>query len=264
MNILKYECRKYLPSSLAWAISLTFFGILCIQLFVTFTKDMNFLETMLAAYSPEMLKAFGAQLSTIKSLPGFYSFCFMYVVLAASFHAMYLGIQVVGKEISGKTADFLYTKPVSRTHILSMKLCSVTLCLILVNIIYSIGTLWSANMTGISFDTSMFLTINLSMFLTQCLFLSLAFFLACVMKKIKTPLSLTTGIVCSFFLLQMVVNLEPDGILSYISFLSYVSADSIMSSGGFNMIKFALLVGLSVAFIAMGYRSFLQRDIPSV
>ena len=261
MNVLKYEFKRYLPSSLIWGISLAFFGFVCIQLFVSFSSDVNFFEQMLNAYSPEMLKAFGAELSTIKTLPGFYSFCFMYVVVAGVFQSMYMGMHIVSKEISGKTADFIYTKPISRQSILIQKLIAVMLCLLITNVIYGVGTFISAGMTNIAFDEGMLLIINSAMFLTQLLFMSVGFLLACVMSKIKTPLTFTTGVVCSFFLLQMIVNLEPDGILSYISFLNYVSADSIMRNSGFDMVYLSLLVVLCIGFLSAGFGYFRRRDI---
>lgn len=261
MNILRFECRNYIVSSVIWAISLTAFGFICIQLFVSFSSDVKFFETILNAYSPEMLKAFGAQLSTIKTLPGFYSFCFMYIVSAAAFQSTYLGMHVIGKELSGKSADFIFTKPVKRSTILTSKLISVLLCLVIVNIIYCIGTVSGAYMTGLSFDIGMMMVINSSMFFTQVLFLCLGFLLSCACKKIKTPLTFTTGIVCAFFLLQMLVNLEPDGPLSYISFLSYLSADSIVANGGVDLVKGLLLGVISITFLTSGYLIFQRRDI---
>lgn len=264
MNMIRFEFRRYLTSSFSWAVGLTFFGFVCIQLFVSFSSNVTFFETMLHAYSPEMLKAFGAELSSIKTLTGFYSFCFMYIVAAGAFQAMYLGMHVIGKEFSGKSADFLFSKPISRRNILTYKLIAVTLCILLVNVIYVVGAMLSANMTGLAFDASLFLMINGSMILTQFLFLSLGFLLGCVMKKIKTPLVFTTGIVCSFFLLQMVVNMEPDGFLSYFSFLNYVSADAILAHQGYEIGKLLLLVVLSVGFLTSGYVLFQRRDIHAV
>ncbi|MGX8851034.1 ABC transporter permease subunit [Amedibacillus sp. YH-ame10] len=261
MNIFRFECRRYFISTLIWALSLTVFGYICIQLFVSFSSDVKFFETMLNAYSPEMLKAFGAQLSTIKTLPGFYSFCFMYIVAAAAFQSTYLGLHVIGKEMSGKSADFIFTKPCTRQKILTCKLASILLCLLLTNLIYSTGSMISASQTGLQFDKDMMWMLNLSMLLTQLLFMALGFLLACVMKKIKTPLALTTGIVSAFFLLQMVVNLEPDGILSYVSFLSYVSADSVVANQGFEIVKLSILVILTIAFLSAGYLFFKRRDI---
>lgn len=261
MNILSFEFRKYFPSSFIWAISLSGFGYLCIQLFIAFTKDMTFFEQVLSSYSPEFLKAFGAQLETISSLPGFYSFCFMYIILCGAFQALYLGVCVISKEMAGKSADFLYTKPVSRYKILSYKLLSVFLCIVFVNIIYSAVTYFGAYNVDATLDQGLFLTINFALFFTQILFLSFGFLLGCVMKKIKSPLSLASGIVCCFFLLQMIVNLEPDGMLSYLSFLSYLSADSILANQGFETIKLAILIILSLVFLISGYVIFQRKDI---
>ena len=261
MNVITFECRRYVLSSIIWALSLTVFGYICIQLFESFSSNVTFFETMLSAYSPEMLKAFGAEISTIKTLPGFYAFCFTYIVAAAAFQATYLGMHVIGKELSGKSADFIFTKPMKRSSILTFKLIAIVLCLLVVNIVYSVGTICGAYMSGLTFDLGIMTLINISMLLTQLLFFSLGFLLACVVKKIKTPLTFTTGIVCSCFLLQMLVNLEPDGILSYFSFLSYLSADSIVANGGFQIMKLTLLCALCIIFIGVGYRTFQRRDI---
>lgn len=264
MNILKFELRKYIPSSIIWAISLSVFGYLCITLFTAFTSDINFFRQVLSSYSPEFLKAFGAQLEVIESLPGFYSFCFMYIILCGAFQALYLGICVISKEMAGKSADFLYTRPIARYKILSYKLLSVFLCIVFVNIVYSGVTLMGALAIDATLDQSLFMSINLALFFTQILFLCLGFFLGTTMKKIKSPLSLASGIVCFFFLLQMIVNLEPDGALSYISFLSYLSADSILSNQGFEIAKLAIVSVLSIGFLTSGYLIFNKKDIHSL
>lgn len=264
MNILRFELRKYLPSTFIWAISLSFFGYLCINLFTMFTSDINFFRQMLSAYSPEFLQAFGAQLGTIETLTGFYSFCFMYIVLCGALQAFYISVRVTSQEIAGKSADFLYTKPITRWKIMTYKLICVLLCLVVLNIIYTVVTVFAANAIDIAYDQTLFITINLGMFLTQILFATLGFLLGCTMKKIKTPLSLTCGIVCFFFLLQMVVNLEPDGMLSYFSFLSYTSADIIMTNQGFEPIRLFLLSCLSIVFLMSGYYVFQKRDIHSL
>lgn len=261
MNILKFELRKYLPSSLVWAIALGCFSSLCLGLFNAFTADLNFFRTMLNAYSPEFLQAFGAQVETIETLPGFYSFCFMYIVLCGALEALYLGICSTSNELSGKSADFLYTKPMKRSHILTWKLFNCLLCIIIVNIIYNIITLYMAYTVQNNFNSTLFILINSGLFLTQLLFLCFGFCLGCIMKKVKTPLSLTSGIICAFFLLQMLVNLEPNGILSYFSFLSYTSADSIMANNGFDTIRLCLLISLSICFLISGYLYFQKRDI---
>lgn len=264
MNIFRFECRRYLVSTFIWAFSLMIFGAVCIQLFVSFTADMSMFDKMLNAYSPQMLKALGAGLKTIRTLPGFYSFCFMYVLAAAAFQATYLGIHVMGKEMAGKSADFLFTKPVRRTRILTCKLMSSLVCLLIVNVIYGSGTYLSAVMTNLTFQGKDLLMINVSMFLTQLLFFSLGFLLGCCLHKVKSPLTLTAGIVCAFFLLQMVVNLEPQGWLSYLSFLSYLSSDYLLAHGSWETVKLLLLLGLCIAFLCSGYIIFERRDIQAL
>lgn len=264
MNVLSYELRRNFISALLWAISLSFFGCICIQLYGAFTADINFFESILNAYSPEMLKAFGAELTTIRTLPGFYSFCFMYVVLCGAFYALHVGISIVGKELAGKSAEFLYTKPMPRWRILTSKLICALLCLLVINGIYTATTFGMANLSGFSFDTNIFFMMNSALFLSQLLFLALGFLCACCFSKIKSPLTLATGIISIFFLLQMVVNLEPNGILSYLSFLNYVSADLILANNGYDMLRLGLLLLLSIVFIISGYRYFQRRDIHSV
>lgn len=264
MNILRFELRKYLPSTIIWALSLSFFGYLCINLFTLFTKDMNFFQQMLSAYPPEFLQAFGAQMNTITSLNGFYSFCFMYIVMCGALEALYISMRVTSQEIAGKSADFLFTKPISRCKIMTYKLLCVILCILIMNVIYSCITLFAANAVDAEFDKTLFLSINLGLFFTQMLFVAFGFLLGTSLSKIKTPISLSCGIVCLFFLLQMIVNLEPDGFLSYFSFLSYTSADLILANAGFEPVKLGLLLCISIIFFISGYIVFQKRDIHSL
>lgn len=261
MNVFLYEWRTYIKSSCVWALSLALFGIVCISLFQSFTKDIATFESMLKAYPPSLLQAMGVDLSFIKSFNGFYAFCFLYIALIAAIQSMYMGMHIIAKEMSNKSSEFLFCKPLNRSKILLAKLGSISVCICIVNIIYHACIYAFVTTTQINVDRQILFYIHLSLLFTQLLFLAIGFMIGSLCKKIKSVLTITAGIVAAFFLIEMVVNLDPQGIVAYFSLFHYASANQIVLLQGFDVPYLCVGIVVITMCIFIAFIGFKQRDI---
>jgi len=75
-----------------------------------------------------MMEAMGISAENFFSPLGMYAFLSSFLMLAASIHAINLGLSIITKEHMQNTADFLMTKPYSRKQIFLSKMAAAFMC----------------------------------------------------------------------------------------------------------------------------------------
>ena len=124
MNVFLRELKAHRKSMITWALSLGGIVGLFMALYPAFEADIEGLTDVLANF-PEAIKALvNITPETFLSVLGFYGYLLSFAWLAASIQAMNLGVGIISKEIAGKTADFLITKPVRRSQVVTAKLAA--------------------------------------------------------------------------------------------------------------------------------------------
>jgi ABC-2 type transport system permease protein len=262
MNIYLHELRTYRKNTIIWIASLCAGTLLLFSMFPAFANNAAQLADVLKNYPVVVQKAFGLSMDTIGSIPGFYSFIITFLSICGAIQAMTLGISVLAKETTGKTADFLLTKPVKRSTVVTAKLLAVFTCIAVTSAVY-IGVA-TAIATGVSkdpFDYSLFMLLSLSFFFLQLIFLAIGFVIAAVIPKIKGVLPVSLSMVFGFFIIGAVaatLNL-PDAY--YLSPFKYFDTTDILKTSSYKpsfMIMGALVVLLAVIF---SYVIYTKKDV---
>jgi len=120
-TIYKMEMHRNLKSFIIWSTALC--GMLFLgMLFYPAINADGLLSQMDALFENPMMKgvlaAFGADVSALGSLMGFYvTYNSIYNVLLGCIFASILAGNLLAKEEADKTAEFLFTRPVSRNYI---------------------------------------------------------------------------------------------------------------------------------------------------
>ena len=112
----------------------------------SFAKDAEEFTKIMEGYPEAIRNALGVNLGNFFTILGFYCFPLSFITLCGAIQAMNLGTSIVSKEVREKTADFLLTKPVTRTTVLTAKLLAAFVSLVITNIVY----LAAASYHGIS------------------------------------------------------------------------------------------------------------------
>lgn len=130
MNVFKHELRRNLMLTVVWSIVITGISAIVLSFYPVIQSDMNTYLQVLSNFPPALKSAMGIFTDLFTTTLGYYTFGLTLSLFFVGIHALIQGIRIVSKEIQDKTADFLMTKPVSRTSILSSKiLASLTLLL---------------------------------------------------------------------------------------------------------------------------------------
>src|SRR5690554_4228562 len=134
MNVYLQELRFQKKSLLIWNLSLFLSLVLMLLIYPAVMSEGEAYLKILQSIPSELLEAFSIDFDTFLSFNGFLGYIYLYLLLALCVLAMNLGLSVLGKEISGKTADFILTKPMTRRRLLTQKNLSGLTLLLLTNL----------------------------------------------------------------------------------------------------------------------------------
>jgi len=269
MNILRNEIRMYWKSSLTWALSLAGTVLFFMALFTPLAKDMEQMLKLLKNFPPELLKAMGIENINFGGAIGFYSFTMTYVVLAGAVQAMNLGLSVLSAEVRDKTADFLYPKPVSRREIITVKMLAVLLQIVAVNIFFFLSAwlilvLTNSPASGETLNFPLFLLLTGTLMWLQIFFACLGFAVSALLKRVRTVLPVSMGVVFFFYFLFVLNQTLDNAVLAFLSPFSYFELGKILIAGSYEVKYLITSVLLSALLVLFAARSYLKKDLPSI
>jgi ABC-2 type transport system permease protein len=215
---------------------------------------------------PEAIRiALGLSVENIGSILGYYSYIFLYISLIGAIQAMNLGLSLISKELREKTADFLLTKPVTRTQIMTYKLLSAVTSLVITNIFYLVtATIMASWVETKEYSTKVFLLLSLTLFFLQLIFLALGFIVSVMLPKIKAVLSISLGTVFAFFIMGALVSTTGDQTLRYLTPFKYFDFAYIVQNSGYESSFMIVAIGFVAIAITASYYIYSKSDIHAV
>src|SRR4030066_75666 len=134
-NIYQHEFRSRLKSVVIWSVSVAFIVVFYLSLYPVFSDQAAMMNEFLARYPAQLRAAFGLDKMDLSTVLGFYSFTLVFVQLCLAIQAGNYGFGLVSIEESELTADFLLSKPISRTQVLTSKLLAAFTSLLITDLV---------------------------------------------------------------------------------------------------------------------------------
>lgn len=265
MNMYWHELKAYRKSTFIWSFSLIGLIVLFLAMFPTFANDADDFKKLLEGYPPQVMQALDVSLGNFFTILGFYSYIFSYVVLCSSIQAMNLGISILSKEVREKTADFLLTKPVSRTQIITAKILAALTTFTTSNIVYiGFASIMATIVAEETFDNKVFLLISLSAFLVGLMFMALGILVSVILSKIKSVLPISLCTVFVFFILKMFGSVIGDEAINYITPFKYYDTAYIIENAAYDPKFLVIEIVFIFAAVLASYFIYLKKDIHAV
>ena len=264
MNMFLHELKAYRKSTIIWTCSLAAVVILFLSMFPAFSRDAAEVKKILEGFPEVVRKAFGIS-SDITSILSFYSYIFLYIILCGAIQAMNLGTSIISKEVREKTADFLLTKPVTRSEIITAKLLAVFTSLAITNVIYLIVSSSMALAVKVeAFSMKIFLMISITLFFVQLIFMAIGVIVSVILPKVKSVISISLGTVFGFFIINMFGSVIGEEAIRYITPFKYYDTAYIMKNGSYEASFMILEIILIIVAITASYRIYMKKDIHAV
>ena len=260
MTLIKHELKQGWKSLLIWTLSIGFFVAICVFMYPEMESEMEGVNDMFSSMG-SFTAAFGMDRLNFGTLIGFYAVeCGNILGLGGAFFAALLGISALAKEEKERTAEFLLTHPVSRIHIITGKLTSVVLQILIMNI--AIFTLAITSITAIGEDIpwNEIGLLHLSYFLVQIELACICFGISAFMRH--GSLGIGLGIATIMYFLNIVANITENAeFLKYITPFGYAEGADLIADMSLDIGKIILGMAFAIIGIISAYIKYSRKDI---
>ncbi|WP_078409131.1 ABC transporter permease subunit [Priestia abyssalis] len=265
MNIFMHELKAYRKSTIIWSLSLIVIIVIFMSMYSSFAKDAEGFMKILGNYPEAIRNALGFNQENFFTILGFYSFPLSFITLFAAIQAMNLGTSIVSKEVREKTADFLLTKPVTRTTILTAKLLAALVSIVITNMVYYAAASFVAlQVKTDDFSLKIFFLLSLTIFFVQLIFLSLGIIISVIVQKIKSVLTVSLATVFAFYFVGMFSDTTGDEVKRYFSPFNYFDTAYIIQHSSYEATFLIVGAAIIILAIAASYVVYTKKDIHAV
>jgi ABC-2 type transport system permease protein len=265
-NIYRHEFRARLKSVVIWSLALITLIVFFFSLFPVFADQAALMNEFMARYPQELRAAFGMDNMDLAMVLGFYSFIFMFVQLCLAIQAGNYGFGLVSIEESELTADFLLSKPVSRTQVLTSKLLAALTSLVITDV-----AVWVSSIIAILFfrgergyEPRTLLLVLLSALIFQLFFLSVGLVISLLVKRVRSVTPYALGLAFGAYILSAFSGVFGEVALEYLTPFKHLDAAAIVKTGAYNTPLVLLNLAVSLVALAVSYWLYNRRDIPMV
>lgn len=267
MNIFKHELNMKKQSSLIWSVFLAGFMIFYMAFFPALSKDSAAFDSIMNGFPDEMLQALGMRADlSLADLMGYFTLTFGMMQLAIAIQSTNYGFSILSEEERELTADFLLSKPVSRSTIYFSKLFAAGLSLLVTAIAVALSSLFALRLfsAGESYELSHVLMLLATVPIFQLVFLSLGMVISLFFRKIRSVLSLSMGLAIGLYVINSVRGFIDGDFLGYLSPYYYFEPGAILIDGTYNMQLLGLAVIIILVSFISSYFLYNRKDIHSL
>ncbi|MEG2291061.1 MAG: ABC transporter permease subunit [Clostridium sp.] len=263
MNIFLKELKSNMKTLIFWCLGSIFliaFGMGEFSVFDSTGQSINDIISQL----PKVMKVVcGVGSLDLSTATGFYGCLYFYILLMGSIYAVTLGANLISKEESDKTAEFLLTKPVSRNFIISNKLSIAILNLLIFSLLSLITSIIMVNVVSPDENINNIITLSIiGMTLIELVFLSIGSALASIYKDSKKSPSLSISILLVTFFMSVIIDLsEKLEFLKYVVPFKYVDIADIVTTGKLEIVFVVLSIIIFIVLTAITFVFYKKRDI---
>lgn len=265
-NIYKHEFRTRLKSVVIWSLAVTTLVVIFFSFFSVFADQAALMNEMLARFPPEMRAAFGLDRMDLSTVLGYLSFIFLFIQLCLAIQAGNYGFGLLSIEESELTADFLLSKPVSRTQVLNSKLLAALTSLALTDLL-----LWMSSFTAISlfrgereYETGTLILLLFSLVIFQLFFLSVGLVISLLVKRVRSVTPYALGLGFGTYVLSAFSGVFGDVTLELLTPFKHLDAAYIVQNGTYDTPLLLLNATVTLVSLVASYWLYSRRDIHAV
>jgi len=265
-NIFKHEFRARMRSVITWSLSVMAIIFIYTSISPVFADQAKLLNEMMANFPPEFLAAFGMNGVDLSTVMGFYSFVFLFVQICLAIQAANYGFGLVSIEESELTADFLLSKPVTRSQIITSKFLSALTSLTVTNLVVWVSSFVFLNMfrSGRDFDVKTLLLLLISIVIFQLFFLTVGMVISLLVKRVRSVTPYAMGLAFGAYVLGAFSDMLGDTTLEKITPFKHFDPNYIIQHQAYDFPLVMISVVVIVLALAGSYWLYLRRDIPAV
>lgn len=264
-NLFFKEIRRNAISLLVWTIIITLFITGTMALYHTFLGNQSKILGMMSIVPKEALQFKGiSNFDDLLSVLGFYSVNnVIYMMVLGSIFAIVLSSKILLSEEYNKTAEYLLTRPLTRSEIFFSKLAVVFINILMLNFVTALAGFISMEIVKDgTYSFRAFLILSFYTLLLNFLFASVGLFISTLVKRAKPVTTFSIGLVLIFYFIYTISKITPSASnIGYLSPFRFADTNAISPSYSLNAWYLAYFIGISLLLTMISYRVYRRKDI---
>ena len=262
--MIKREFKVNFKNFVIWLSILLgmFLLVYLIYPYIITEETMKQLDDMMKVFPQEVLKAFNMDVSSISTAYGWFkSEGFMLVLLIIGFYTSMLGGNILLKEESNKTIEYLNSLPITRKKIVTNKIIVGITYILSIVLILGIFNYIALLISG-DFNQKEFLFLSLSPIFIALPLFGLNLFISTFMHKTKGVVGISLGLVFVFYILNVLSELSTKvEFLKYFSIYTLADTRNIIASAKLNPIMIVISLGITILTIIFAYINYNKKEL---
>jgi ABC-2 type transport system permease protein len=265
MNIYTHELKTRLKSIFIWSGSISILILVFLSLFQAFAADAAMVNDLMASFPEELLIAFGMTDMDWSTILGFFGLLFVFGQICLAIQAANYGFGLVSIEETEWTADFLLSKPVGRTRIMTSKLLAAITSLAITQAVVWASSFIFINIfrEGQDFQVKPVVMLLLSMIIFQLFFLSVGMLISLLVKRVRNVTPFSMGLVFGLYILNAFGSMIGEKSLEIISPFKHFTPSYIIKHASWDLPMAMISVTIIVISLVGSYILYARRNIPS-
>jgi beta-exotoxin I transport system permease protein len=265
-NIFNHEFHARLKSVIIWSLSIAFIIIFFLALFPAFSDQAAVMNEFLARYPAQLRAAFGLDKIDLSSILGFFSFTLVFVELCLAIQASNYGFGLVSVDENELTADFLLSKPVARTSVMTSKLLAAICGLLITEAVIWISTFICIQIFRGSheYSTHTLLLLLVSLLAFQLVFFGVGLIISLLVRRIRSVTPYGLGLAFGAYILNGFSGVFGTVELELLTPFKHLDPTFIVLHASYDTPLLLLDLAIILVTIGVSYWLYTRRDIPAV
>lgn len=262
--MLRRELKINFKSFLIWTsiLLLLFLVVYLIYPSIISSDNIQMIDEMMKVFPEEMLKAFNMDISSIDTAFGWLKTeGFIFVLLITAVYASILGSNIVLKEESDKTIEYLNSLPVKRKDIFINKIICAVIYILLMIIVIGIFNYIGLELSG-NFDRKQYILLSLTPILSALPLFAINLFISMFAHKTKNIFGLSLGIAFISYFLQILSEIsDVTEFLKYFTVYTLADIRNVIMNISINPIMVILSLLITTLFIIGSYLKYNNKEL---
>lgn len=262
--MFKREMKINLKSFTIWTSILIGLFLVVFLVYPSIINSENtvMMDEMMKMFPEEMLKAFNMDISSIDSAFGWLKTeGFVFILLITGIYSGILGSNILLKEESDKTIEYLNSVPVTRKKIVINKISCAFLYITLMVAIIGIFNFIGLSLSG-DFNRKQYLLLSITPIFSAMAIFALCLFLSTFTHKTKKTMGISLGIVFASYFLNIISEMgEKTEFLKYISVFTLADIRNVIVDISINPLIAVLAIGITVIFIMLTIIRYERKEL---
>ena len=262
--MLKRELKINFKSFVIWTLVLLVLFLVVYLMYpsIIASDNIKMMDEMMKMFPPEMLKAFNMDIASMDSAFGWLKTeGFVMVLLIIGVYSSILGSNILLKEESDKTIEYLNTLPITRRNILFHKVICAIIYIISMVLIIGIFNYVGLELSG-DFDRKQYLLLSITPLLASLPLFSINLFISTFTHKTKKTFGISLGVALASYFLQILSEMnEVTEFFKYFTVYTLADIRNVIVNISINPIMIILSLMITAIFIVCSFIRYEKKEL---